>query len=328
MITRRSFIAGSATLALSAGGCSALLAASMHSDSQLIYGYPPGATGSKLANALTSLLAAQGGPTYRLTSMQGRNTRTASIAVARAVPDGTFMLQALSTSLTLMPSLYKEMGFDPVGDFKPIASVADFPYVLVLGPLVPNTVTNVSEYIAWTKNNPDFCNIGISVNGSAGELAVQTLANTTDAPLFSQAYQGTYDMLKDLQSQALAAAFVVPNQGINPDLNAPIRPIGITSSERFSFWPHVMPLAEQGIPDLKLSAWFGWFTQSSTPESELISVRAAIIKMQSSQGYADVLKGLLLTASPLSASQITARMNEETDRYQRLVEKLGMKKLS
>ena len=328
MITRRSFLAGSATLAFSAGVSSRVQAESGTLDHQLLYGYPSGASGSKLAAALLPMFAAQGGPTYRLTNIEGGNTRTASIAAAQALPDGTVMLQALSTSLTLMPSLYQDMGFDPLRDFKPIASIADFPYVLAVGPLVPQTVSNVAQYITWVKNNPEFNNIGISIHGSMGELAIRTLMNVTGTPLISQAYQRTDDVLADLKGQSLAAAFVVPSSGISPDPNAPIRPIGITSAERFSFWPQVVPLADQGITDLNLSAWFGWFTQSSTPESTLTPIRTAIRALQASKMYEDVLKGLLLTANPHSPEQITARMNEEVSRYRSLVDRLQISKLA
>ncbi|RMP68455.1 Bug family tripartite tricarboxylate transporter substrate binding protein [Pseudomonas syringae group genomosp. 3] len=286
---------------------------------QLIYGYPPGASGSKLANALLPLVVLQGGARYDLTNLEGRSTRTASIAAARAKPDGVVLLQAISASLTLMPSLHKNLGFDPFQDFKPIASLGDFPYVLVIGPIVPRTVTNIKEYLDWLSDNPDFRNIGISVNGSVGQLAVQTLANITGASLRSQSYQGTEDVLRDLRSQVLAAAFIVPNLNVSPSSEAPIRPIGITSAQRFSYWPHVVPLADQGISAMDLKGWFGWFTQSATPESALTTLRAAVIKMQASDRYANVLRSLLLTANSLPPAQITARMHSEFDHYRQMV---------
>lgn len=327
MMTRRSFITGSAAVAMSAGICSHVMGNSAVSGNQLIYGYPPGASGSNLANALLPLLTASGGPTFRLTNKVGRNTRTASMAAAQAVPDGSCLLQALSTSLTLMPGLYKNMGFDALRDLKPVASVADFPHVLVVGPLVPSTVTTVAQYLAWVEKNPEFLDIGMSVHGSIGELAVRALVSVTGAPLRGLAYQGTDDMLADLRAQSLAAAFVVPNRSIGIDPNAPIRPIGITSAARFPFWPQVMPLAEQGVPGLDLMTWFGWFTQAATPESTLMGLRAAVTKLQMSQKYADALKNLLLISNPLSPEKITARMLDDTRRYQRLIDRFHLEKI-
>lgn len=327
MINRRSFLAGSAGLVIGAGVSRSAMSDSTAQGGRLLYGYPPGASGSKLANALLPLIVAQGGGQYRLTNVEGHSTRAASLAAAKARPDGSVLLQAISASLTLMPSLHSDLGFDSFKDFKPIASLGDFPYALVVGPIVPNTVTNLATYLAWLDDNPEFRNIGISVNGSIGQVAVQALINSTGVPLHSQPYQGTVDLLGDLQSQSLAAAFVVPNPSFSPNTHNPIRPIGVTSAQRFSYWPSVASLAEQGISDMDLTAWFGWFTQSATPESSLTLLRAAIAKMQATIPYADALKTLILNANPLAPAQITARMHEEFYRYQHLVEKLRIAKV-
>lgn len=327
MINRRSFLAGSAGLVIGAGISSNAMSVSAAPVGRLLYGYPPGASGSKLANALLPLIVAQGGAQYSLNNLEGHSTRAASLAAAKASPDGSVLLQVISASLTLMPSLHSDLGFDPFQDFKPIASMGDFPYVLVVGPMVPTTVTNLDTYLAWLNDNPEFRNIGISVNGSIGQVAVQALINGTGVPLHSQFYQGTVDLLSDLQSQSLAAAFVVPNPSINPKAGTAIRPIGVTSAQRYSYWPSVAPLAEQGISAMDLTAWFGWFTQSATPESALTSLRAAIAKMQASIPYADALKTLMLNANSLAPDQITARMHEEFYRYRRLIDQLRLAKI-
>lgn len=327
MISRRSFIAGSAGVILSAGIRGPAMSDAINPTGRLLYGYPPGASGSKLANALLPLVTAQGGPRYILTNLEGRSTRTASIAAVKAIPDGTVLLQAISASLTLIPSLHSNVGFDPLLDLKPIASLGEFPYLMVVGPVVPKTVTNLEKYLAWVNDNPDFRSIGISVNGSIGQLAVAALANSTGASLSSVSYQGTEDLLNDLRSETLAAAFVVPNPGISPRLEAPIRPIGITSAQRFTYWPEVVPLAEQGISSMDLTAWFGWFTQSATPESALTALRTAVIRMQASAQYSDVMKALMLIAKPLTPEKITARMHEEFDRYRDMVDRLGIQKI-
>jgi tripartite-type tricarboxylate transporter receptor subunit TctC len=294
---------------------------------RLLYGYPPGASGSKLASVLLPLLAAEGGPIYSLINIEGRSTRAASMTAAQGPFDGTVLLQAISASLTLMPSVYSELGFDPFKDFKPIASLGDFPYVLVVGPAVPKSVVNLASYLEWVKANPEFCNIGTAVNGSLGQLAVRSLINTTGEALRIQSYQGTEALFSDLKNQTLAAAMVVPNPTISPQLESAVRPIGTTAAERFPYWPSILPLAEQGVLGMDMTGWFGWFTQSTTPESALLALRQGVRKMQASALYAEALRHALLVSNVLAPAEITARMHKEFEQYHAMVGKLNIEKI-
>jgi tripartite-type tricarboxylate transporter receptor subunit TctC len=327
MITRRRFIEGSASVILGSGIITRALGDSNIPAGRLLYGYPPGASGSRLAGVLLPLLVAEGGPNYSLINVEGRSTRAASITAALAPSDGTVLLQAISTSLTLMPSVYRELGFDPFKDFKPIASLGDFPYVLVVGPAVPKSVINLASYLEWVKANPDFRNIGTAVNGSLGQLAVMSLINITGESLRSQSYQGTEALFSDLKNQTLAAALVVPNPTISPQPESAFRPIGTTAGERFPYWPSILPLAEQGVSGMDITGWFGWFTQSKTPESALLALRQGVKKMQASPLYAEALRHALLISNVFTPQEITVRMHKEFDRYHDLVGKLRIEKI-
>lgn len=326
MITRRHFLSTTASLALGSTLCSRVKADPPTSGNRLIYGYPAGAGGSKLASGLLALLITQGGPFYHLQNLEGRSTRRASGIAGHAAPDGSTILHAISASLTLLPCVYKDVGFDPIRDFKPLASFGDFPYLMVVGPVVPKSVTDVQQYLAWVEKNPEFRNIGISIYGSVGHLAVLTLALTTGAPIRPQPYQGTAAMLSDLRGQTLAAAFVIPNSGASAEISSEVRVIGVTSAQRVSYWPQVRSLAEQGITGMNLSAWFGWFTQAAVPEERLAPLRQAIQRMQASIAYGDLQKSLQLTPNTLTPQQITARMHQEISRYQALVTALNISK--
>lgn len=318
MLTRRHFLGG--TCALSLGAALAGRAfADANSGSRLLFGYPPGAVGSKLASALLPMLAAQGGPSYHMENLDGRNTRVARDAALHAAPDGSTLLQAISASMTLLPSVYKDTGFEATRDFAPLGCMGDFPYVLAVGPLVPASVGNLKQYLGWVNDNPEYRNVGISIYGSIGHLAVRTLVADCDVPLRVQSYQGTTGLLSDLRSQTLAAAFLAPGSGADIAPGAAIRALGVTSRQRLMYWPQLPTLAEQGSPRMDFSAWFGWYCQAATPAGTLHSLREAIARMQASAPYADVLKHLLLTPANLDAEQISARLREETAHYKTLV---------
>ncbi|WP_213880477.1 tripartite tricarboxylate transporter substrate binding protein [Pseudomonas sp. dw_358] len=323
MITRRHFLGRTALLAATALAGRAL-ADPTDAGNRMLFGYPYGAVGSKLASALLPLLAAEGGPSYHLVNQEGRNTRLASETAAHATPDGSTLLQAISSSLTLVASIYKDVKFDPVHDFTPLACVGESPYALAVGSIVPRSVTDLKGYLDWVEQNPDFRTIGVSVYGTVGHLAVRTLAVDTGTTLRAQPYQGTVPMMTDLRNQQLAAGILAPGSGAGIGPQADIRSIGVTSRQRLFAWPDQPTLAEQGASNMDFINWFAWYTQAAVPAAKLQALHQAIARMQASPAYDTTLKNLLLAPASLSPEQITARLRDETARYKALVQSFNI----
>jgi tripartite-type tricarboxylate transporter receptor subunit TctC len=328
MISRRTFLKGSAASLLGSAIASTPLAHAsaehpVTGSKRLIFGYPPGASGSRLAAGCLPLLDAG----YRLENIEGRNTRTASNTVRSALPDGETLLQVISSSLTLFPSVYKNLEFDPLTDFAPVALMGDFPYALAVGPLVPRQVTTVSHYLQWVADNPDARNIGVSIYGSIGHLAVRILARESGAAVRVQPYGSTNAVIQDLSDRNLAAAFLAPGNGLSVDGSTPMRVIGVTSRQRLSYWSQLPSLAEQGINNMDITGWFGWFAPAATPANILQPLRERIAVMQKTPAYAALQQQLLLTPVSQSPAQISARMREEIQVYRSLVDTYRISKM-
>lgn len=325
MIKRRTFIQGAALMAGS--GLLHTPWAQAASGGRLLYGYPPGAAGDQLANAMLPLLAAGGGPRYDLQIVEGRNTRLASLQAKAAPADGSTLLQILSSSFTLQPHIYKKLDFDPLKDFEPIATLGDVTYALSLGPVVPTTVTSVPSFFAWLRDNPEYRNIGVSIYGTLGHLALRILTRKSDVPLRGQPYKGTAAMLSDLNDQSLAAAFSVASNFSDKNAHKDLRPIAVTSRERLKYWPNVPTLYEQGFTDLDITGWFGWFAPAGTPAAVTGPLRERIKGMQASAPFAAVQERLLMVHASTDPLQIAARVRDESARYAKLLENYSLGKI-
>lgn len=328
MISRRTFLKGSVASALGSAVASTALAHTSgehtpNAGKRLVFGYPPGASGSRLAEGCLPLLDAG----YRLDNIDGRNTRAASDTVRNALPNGETLLQVISSSLTLFPSVYKNLDFDPLTDFAPLALMGDFPYALAVGPLVPRKVTTLSHYVHWVADNPDARNVGVSIYGSLGHLAVRILASETGAALRVQPYRSTKAVIQDLTDRNLAAAFLAPGNGLSVDGSTPMRVLGVTSRQRLSHWSQLPSLAEQGVNNMDITGWFGWFAPAATPPNILQPLRERIALMQQKPAYAALQQQLLLTPASPSPAQITARMREEIQVYRKLVDTYRISKM-
>lgn len=327
MIDRRRFLTRTAAL-LAATSLGARAWAQPPGDGRLLFGYPAGALGSEVATGALAVLAASGGPRYRLENIEGRNTRTATETAKVAAPDGLTLLQGQSTSMCLLPNVYKTASFDPLKDFTPLATVGEMTLSLTVGPIVPAKVTRLKDYLDWLSDNPEYNNIGFAIYGGEGHLATLILARSSGMSIKPQAYKGSLMMISDLLNGSLSAVITAAGNG-RPQMwaNGKLRTLGVTTEQRLAHWPSVPSLAEQGIQDMNLGAWYGWFAPAATPANVVAPLREKIVAMQATPAYAELHKRLLLTQQRLDPEQIEARIRHETARYAQLVATYGPAKI-
>jgi tripartite-type tricarboxylate transporter receptor subunit TctC len=335
MLDRRRFISASGLLALGASlpgfvaGRPAWAASQVQGNGpRLLFGYPSGSIGSELAVGCLAILATHSDAMFRLECIDGRNSRMATEQARHGPVDGSMMLQTQSTSMVMLPSIYSNLGYDPLKDFVPVTTLGELSYSLTVGPLVPTNVTRVEHYLDWLQSNPDLRDVGYSMHGSQGHLAMLMLARAKSIALSGRPYKGSLMLLKDLCAGSLAAAFTPAGNG-NADLwnSGQLRSIGITRRERVAYWPTVPTLAEQGLPEIDLNAWYSWLAPAAIVPAELAQLRAKSQAMKDTAEYAALLARLRITAINLDPAQYLQRTRDELQRYAALVRSLDIKPL-
>jgi len=328
MFNRRSFLMGSGVLLLGAQASGVSAGMTAPGAPRLIFGFPAGAIGTEFAQGCSTILASHGGPHYQVVTIDSRNSRDATIEVKNAPPDGSVVLHAQSTSMVMLASVYRNLGFDPLHDFAPVAALAEMSLSLTVGPVVPANVTTLDQYLKWVEDNPDQREIGFSIYGSQGHLAALMTARAKGATLVPRPYKGTLMLLKDVAEGGVAAAFTTAANG-NPEIwsTGKLRSLGVTSSERVAHWPHVPTLAEQGVPGMDLRAWFSWQVPIATPEPVLNNLREKTRLMTDSPEYNALLQRLLLKRIDLSPPQVIERTANEIALYKQLGEAYNIRQL-
>jgi len=152
LLTRRDAIAG-------VGGGLALLAVPSHAQAaypsrtiKMIVPYPAGGTTDYLGRLVADQIQAGLGATVVVENKPGAGTTLGAEQVARAQPDGYTLLMATSTTLAINKTLYKNLPYDPVKDFTPIALVAAVPFALIVNPQIP--ASTLGEFITYAKSRP------------------------------------------------------------------------------------------------------------------------------------------------------------------------------
>lgn len=325
MINRRHFLLGSSLLLL---GTKAMAEPSRDNVKRLIFGYPPGALGSQLAQGALRVLADTSDLQYVLQNVDARNTRQALEDVKNSMPNGHTLLQAHSTSMCLLPNVYKKLGYDPIQDFTSLGTVGEVALSLTVGPLVPPQVTNLEQFHTWLLKNADLREIGFSIYGSEGHLATLMLGRSLGMSTRPQPYKGSAAMLNDLASGALLAGFTAAGNG-KPEwwTSGKLRSLGVTSAKRLSYWPNIPSLQEQGVSDMDMAPWYAWFAPSATPLPILTNLREGVRRMQTAPAFSALQRDLLVMPLELTPEALLERIRQQTARYAALVKTYDIDRL-
>ncbi|WP_407309733.1 tripartite tricarboxylate transporter substrate-binding protein [Pseudomonas sp. nanlin1] len=318
MINRRTFIGGGGALLLASAYPSLGQAQPRNQTGRLVFGLPTGSTGERLAKGLLGVLDSQFDTYYELDTVDSRNTLQAAERVKRANADGATLLHVQSAPMVLFPSMYRSLGYAPLTDFTPIAALGDYCYALVVGPAVPTQVKSVDQYLAWVRLNPDYRDLGFTLYGSQGHLITLMLARTKEVALRPQSYSSVNPLASDLKSASLAAGIVVA--GSNGSLLDPaVRILAVSGKERMAALPNVATFVEQGVQDLDIGGWYGWFAPANLSSGAHQALVKKVSAAQATAQFSQLQKDLSLKPVSLTPAQIGERVAREMQEYKRLV---------
>ena len=237
---------------------------------------PAGGT-DVLARLLAEKLEQELGEFFVVENRPGAGTVIATNFVAKSPPDGYTIMMDVS-SLAIDVTLYKSLPYDPAQDLALVALIARVPFVLVVSPSLP--VNSVEDLVKLAKERP--LSYGSGGIGAFHHLAAALFCSMTGIKMTHVPYRGTAPALNDLMGGYIQLMFSDLGPAL-PLIDAgKIRPLAVTTKERFAALPDVPPLADAGVPGFDAAAWQGVVAPAKTPEpilTKLNSTLNAIVAM-------------------------------------------------
>jgi tripartite-type tricarboxylate transporter receptor subunit TctC len=269
-LSRRTAIAG--LMAAAAAG-SARAAEWPDKTIAMIVPYPAGGGSDTFARPVAAAMADRFKHSIVIDNKSGAGGTVGTAVAARAPADGYTLLLG-DTGLTFAPDIYPQADFDFGRDFAAISAVARVPYVLLVNPAKLDVAT-LAAFIAAAKKNPGGIDVGSAGLGTVTHLAIGLFEEKTGTKLNHVPYRGGAPMLQDLLAGQVAAAFVVPG-AIAPHVKAgKLRALAVANRRREPLLPEVPTMDEAGLPDFRVTIWFGLFAPKKTPDAILDRLHAA-----------------------------------------------------
>ena len=244
---------------------------------RMIIGFPPGGgtdiVGRIVAQKLSEVLGQQVLPDNR----GGASGQIAAELTAKSAPDGYTVMMAHIAAVSILPSLYPKLPYDPARDFAPISLVAIGPNLLVVHPSLP--VKTVKDLVALAKMRPGALQYASPGAGTVQHLAAEFFKLQAKVDILHVPQKGSGQSIVDLVAGQVHLNFdSVPPVLSHVRAGKP-RAIAVTSAKRFSLLPDIPTVSEGGVPGFDMSTWWGLMAPGAVPKDIIARLHAETVKL-------------------------------------------------
>lgn len=281
---------------------------------RMIVGFPAGGASDVAARAVGQKLAERLRQPVVIENKPGAASNIGSEFVARAPADGYTVLFG-TISLSINPSLYPKLGYDPVRELTPVIGISSAPFLLVVNPASP--IKSVRDLIAASKTTD--LTYATAGNGSGSHLFMELFRSETGIRLTHVPYKGAAPAMNDVLSGQVPLTFDNIITTLPLVQAGKLRALAVSTATRSKVAPDIPSMIEAGVPGFDATSWFGLFVPAGTPRpiiARLYQETAEALK------DADVRDRLLkLGAEPVGSSpeEFGRFFNAEVARWGKVV---------
>ncbi|MFM9886399.1 MAG: Bug family tripartite tricarboxylate transporter substrate binding protein [Burkholderiales bacterium] len=290
---------------------------------RFIVPFPPGGSADILARTIGQKMSEGLGQSIVIDNRPGAGTAIGAEATAKSAADGYTIMIGTVSSHAINPSLNAKLAYDPIRDFTPISPVASIPFALLVHPSLP--AKNIEELIAVARAKPGVLNFSSAGNGTSNHLAGELFKSMARIDLVHIPYKGSAPALNDLLAGQVNMMFDLVLTAAPHVKAGTVRAIAVTGKERSGVLPTVRTIAESGLPEYEVSAWFGIFAPANLPAPVVQSLNKEVVRIMQ---LADVRERLASQgAEPMSGSSaaFTEFVRGELAKWSGVVKAAGMR---
>ncbi len=268
---------------------------------RLVVGYPAGGASDVAARIVGQKLSERMGQSLVVENRSGSAGNIGAEAVAKAAPDGYTLLLG-TISLSVNPSLYPKMTYDPIKDLSAISMISSTPFLLVVNLKSPYKTARDFLEAARGKAGvkPGDINYGSAGNGSGSHLFTELLSTTAGIKLTHVPYKGAAPVMNDLLANQINVAFDNIMTSLPLVKTGKLRALAVSTKQRSRVAPDIPTLDEVGVAGFDANAWFGLFAPSGTSREIINQLSLEVNEVLKDPGVNEKL--LQLGAEPMSSS--------------------------
>jgi tripartite-type tricarboxylate transporter receptor subunit TctC len=283
---------------------------------KILVPFAPGSTSDTTGRFIAQQLTALLGQTVFVENQPGAEGKIGMVAAKNAPADGHTLLIATWSNLSVNPVLVKDLPYDALKDFKPLAGATR----TMLGIAVPanSRFKTLADLMAAAKAAPRKLNFGTFATGY--RLAMEWLSVLGGVQFTSVPYKSTSQMNTDLMGGQIDAAMDGMTSLAASLRSGQLRVLAVSGEQRHPEFPDVPTVKEAGFPEFAVYGWSAVYVRAETPEAVTQRLAEAMRKVVTSQQSKDFARKLGSEFMTLSPEQMRKFQENEIATFRRVAE--------
>ena len=288
---------------------------------RVVVPFPPGGINDLLARLLGARLSERSGQQFVIDNRAGANTIVGTDLTAKSPPDG-YTIMIVPGGHAINPSVYRQLPYDTLKDFRGVTFIGHSPYVLAVHPGL--RVKNVAELIELAKRKPDQISFSSSGIGNITHLAAELMNDIAGTKLVHVPYKGTGQLIADLMGGSVPVSIISFSSGRNYVKSGKIVVLGVTTAKRNPVMPDLPTLAESGLAGYEVSGWYAFLAPAGTPVSVVDKLNAAIKAALAMPDIRERVVDQGVDITEMTPTGLDAHIRSEVSKWRKLVARLGI----
>ena len=289
---------------------------------RILVGFPPGGGTDAIARTLADKLKDELKATVIVENKPGAGGQLAAQALKAAPADGTTFFLSHDHTISILPMVAKNPGFEPARDFVPVAGFASFVNAFAVSGGTP--AKSLDDYVGWIRKDKQGKGVvGVPAPASTPEFLVKVLGERYKLDLVPAPYRGSAPMIGDMLGNQIACGVGSVPDFIEQHKAGKIRVVAVLGGKRQPILPDVPTLAELGIAGFEDLPYYGVFAPAGTPKAALDDFSAALAKVIALPEVRDRLTQLGLAVEFMPGQQLAQRERAYSKTWSEIIRKSG-----
>ncbi len=289
---------------------------------RLLVGFPPGGGTDAIARILAEKLKDQLGAPVIVENRAGAGGQIAAQALKAAPADGRTLFVTHDHTISILPLVVKNPGYDPHHDFIPVAGFATFVNGLALSGGTP--AKSMNDYVDWVrKEGKGKGTVGVPAPASVPEFLVKVIGQKYGLDLQAAPYRGSAPMMADMLGNQINAGIGSVPDFIENHKSGKVRMVAVIGGSRQSALPEVPTFAELGLAGFEDVPYYGIFAPHGTPTAVIDRYSDAVARVIALPEVRDRLTAMGLNVEYMSSRQLASRERAYAQTWSRIIKASG-----
>ena len=288
---------------------------------RFIVPFPAGGATDAAARAMQPQLEKLLGQTVIIENRAGAGAVIGLDAIAKAAPDGYTIGIGPAGAMSVNPAMQVKMPFDVRKDLAAISTLAETPFIL--GAAANFKANSLSEVIAQAKAAPGSLSIGHGGNGTSMYFTALLFVTMANVQIGLIPYRGTAPVATDLIGGHVGLGIVDPPPAQAAIREGKIKPLAVSSKQRFAFFPEIPTFDEQGLKGYQVTGWFGVVAPAATPPDIIAKLNAAVVATLKDPEVAQRIRTTGMEPIPSTPAEFAAFLDSEIDKIAKVLAQAG-----